>query len=212
MRWKPSGREDADGGRASPTSASPVALRARRALPAAVVEAKSLTRLTNGSPSDDENGMRSLPPAVRMTSELTSANCASMRCSRHSCRTDRRVYLKSGTSRTLRMSSRWRLPWASLATTGMSPISVALYSRPSAALKRSEQGRVLTSASGIGVREPEQPESACARMSTEARALWKARETVVAEQGEGADLPRVAGSSSEAMRQPPFPSGSHCPR
>ena len=62
--------------------------------------------------------------------------------------------------------------------TGMSPINSALQERPSAALKISEHGRVLTSAARFGVRDPEQPESACARMSTDTRADCTAGGTV----------------------------------
>ena len=45
----------------------------------------------------------------------------SMFCSRHSCLTDRRVYLKSGTNRTLVMVNLFHLPSLDLAKTGMSP-------------------------------------------------------------------------------------------
>ena len=85
-----------------------------------------------------------------------------------------RVYLKSGTWRTLRKTILRSLPSESSAVTGMSPMTEALYSSPSAARNLSPQGRVLISALRSGVNYPEQPESTCAGTRTEARAATKA--------------------------------------
>eukprot|EP00966_Prymnesium_polylepis_P198111 4590664-Prymnesium_polylepis.2 len=93
--------------------------------------------------------------------------------------------------------------------TGMSPMSSALYSRPSAALKRSAHGRVLTSAARFGVSEPEQPESTCARKSTDERACCKTAEM---------DIDEVRGLTTSlrttvvAIRQPLTRQGCQGPR
>ena len=208
-RWNPRGRDEAPGGRASVAMASPTAALsacAGAAAPPAELVAE-LSRSTTGMAVDGENGMRTSPPGVAMTSALTSAKRASMRCSRQSCRTDRSVNWNPGTNRTLRKTSRRLRPVESLATTGMSPMWDARYSRQSAALKRSSQGRRLVSAPPLLVREPEQPESAWARMTSKPSA---------GDEDEEAERLRLrwcdGGSRRGAARLEPVPWGSHGPR
>ena len=102
-----------------------------------------------------------------------SANRDLIPWSRQICLTEIRVYLNSGTYRTLVKTNRNIFPVESFARIGMSPIAVHLHMLPLAALKSSSQGRTLTSRARVSVHEAVQPESIGARkIGKELDLIW----------------------------------------
>ena len=97
------------------------------------------------------------------TNLFESANRDLMLWSRQICLTEIRVYLNSGTYRTLVKTKRNIFPVESFASIGMSPIAVHLHRLPFAALKSSSHGRTLIRRARVSVHVAVQPESTGAR-------------------------------------------------